>query len=370
MKKALFLFSIFISQTAFSLGDMRTLSSAKGILLGDAYTAVADDEFTMFYNPATLARHRGFSLFPLNPMLSAVNVLNDKDRFKDFPEEPVDIYNRIAEYPINMGISYAPGFKLGNFALSVILNNQNNAILLNKVSPKLHLDRRYDRGFAIGYGLPIMGGLSSKGNGTQVSIGASLKYIKREGVSDSFSLTSPTMLDIIDAGDINEILEKLGRAKGQGFAGNFGIEFLHQNRGTSFSVGLSFLDAFSKITADENPENVSFREDEMQMHLGLGVGQKFVGGIQYRFSLDIQNLNDQDLDFTSRLRMGLEFGIENFKVLVGRNGENLSYGVAMDLFLFGLYAGLYEVEPVKGLSELKSKQGLIYLSLFDFTFDA
>ena len=32
--------------------------------MGDAFTAVADDEMTLFYNPAALGRHRGVSIIP------------------------------------------------------------------------------------------------------------------------------------------------------------------------------------------------------------------------------------------------------------------------------------------------------------------
>src|SRR6185312_8014116 len=37
-------------------------SSARGLALGDAWGAVADDESALFYNPAQLARVRGFSV--------------------------------------------------------------------------------------------------------------------------------------------------------------------------------------------------------------------------------------------------------------------------------------------------------------------
>ena len=30
--------------------------SPKGMLMGDAFTAIADDEYTLFYNPAALGR--------------------------------------------------------------------------------------------------------------------------------------------------------------------------------------------------------------------------------------------------------------------------------------------------------------------------
>lgn len=35
--------------------------SPRALLMGDAYTAIADDEFTLFYNPAALGRNKGVS---------------------------------------------------------------------------------------------------------------------------------------------------------------------------------------------------------------------------------------------------------------------------------------------------------------------
>ena len=56
-----------ISCSLFALPDPPyIMRSPKGLLMGDAYTSYATDEYTLFYNPALMARHSGFSFNPIN----------------------------------------------------------------------------------------------------------------------------------------------------------------------------------------------------------------------------------------------------------------------------------------------------------------
>ena len=60
--------------------------SAKALLMGDAWTALAnDDEMTLFYNPASLGANSSVGFNLINPKLGATNALDELDRFEDFP---------------------------------------------------------------------------------------------------------------------------------------------------------------------------------------------------------------------------------------------------------------------------------------------
>ena len=72
--------------------------------------------------------------------------------------------------PIHSGISAAPSLKMGRFGLTAIVNSQTNFKLMNNYNPMLDIDHRFDRGFIMGYGMPLNGDLA---------FGMSLKYLQR-----------------------------------------------------------------------------------------------------------------------------------------------------------------------------------------------
>jgi hypothetical protein len=87
------------------------------------------------------------------------------------------------------------------------------------------------------------------------------------------------------------------------------------------------------------------------------------------FSLDVRELN-REPDFLQRFRAGVELGATFLSVLGGWNAGYYSYGVALDLGIIKVTAGLYGVEAGGGYRRVESERFVIYLSLFDFSFDA
>jgi hypothetical protein len=76
------------------------------------------------------------------------------------------------------------------------------------------------------------------------------------------------------------------------------------------------------------------------------------------------------MDFGKRLRFGAQVGIPGLKLMGGINSGYYSYGATVDLALMKLTAGFYDVELGSKYKQTKSKRFVIYLSLFDFSFDA
>ena len=119
MSKAVLVLFILFSASAFGFDYPYTMRSPKALLMGDAYTAVNDDEYTLFYNPASLARHKSdLTLYPFSAQLSGTNVLSDMSRFSDFPSTPVGAADVLMDYPVHASAGIAPGFKLFNFGIS------------------------------------------------------------------------------------------------------------------------------------------------------------------------------------------------------------------------------------------------------------
>jgi hypothetical protein len=76
------------------------------------------------------------------------------------------------------------------------------------------------------------------------------------------------------------------------------------------------------------------------------------------------------MDFGKRIRLGAQVGIPGLKLMGGLNSSYYSYGAVLDLAFMKLTTGFYEVELGSKYKQIKSRRFVIYLSLFDFSFDA
>lgn len=370
-----FLFTIFILfYSQVFAAEERTLGkSARALLMGDAYTAIADDEYTLFYNPAILARHDGFSFNPINPSISAINILNHQDALDTFSSgssNPSTIVDGTLGLPIHLGASATPSFKFANFGLTGIFNNQTNIKISNKVSPVLDIDHRYDRGFIAGYGQAIFGSYNSEMGGEHLALGISVKYLKRESINNAFNLTGGTTLDLVNAGEIDALLAALGKINGQGWGFDIGLDYAKSSGPTTFTAGLAFLDVITKLETEDNEDNFEVQPQPMQVNFGTAMKASAGAGVDLTVSLDVKHL-EQRMELMRRLYLGAELGLTPaFSLLAGINGQdNYSYGLKLNTGLLKFYVGLYSTEIGEKLNQEESHRAVIYFSLFDFSFN-
>ena len=137
--------------------------SPKGMMMGNAYTSYATDEYSLFYNPALIGRNDGVHFTPINPSIGVTNILDDMEKFSNFPTDAVGITDRILGVPIYLQTGIFPGLKMGPFAFSLFANQQTSMVLRNRVHPTLSIDYRLDRGF-------MFGGAFSIGTGAKASV--------------------------------------------------------------------------------------------------------------------------------------------------------------------------------------------------------
>jgi hypothetical protein len=348
------------------------IRSPRGLMMGDAWTAVNTDEYTLFYNPASMARHqRDFTFFPFNPMVTGTNVVGDMDKYEEFPETPLGMADLLMNEPLHVGVSMAPGFKLFNFGFNVIASESVDLLMRNRISPTLDVDYRSDRGFVAGVGIPLGSSrLQSKSlSGQQTSIGVAAKYIKRKGLADSFALAGTDMDILVGGGDANEIIDRIGLVEGQSWGFDLGLEHVLRQGTHQFVVGLAALDVTNTdFEIENNPDDKRLSSIRDQVNLGAAWMMRsslFKG----TFSMDVRGLTDEQ-EFLERFRFGVELGSPILSVLGGWNAGYVSYGAALDVGLLKIVAGFYGVETGGGYQRVESERFVIYLSLFDFSFDA
>lgn len=353
--------------------------SPRAQLMGDAYTAVADDEYTLFYNPATLGRNKGVTLTPLNPSIGGTNVLSDTDRFKNFPKkDPAGIANKILNYPVSLQASAFPGFKMSSFGMSLFATSKTNMVLRNAIHPILDVDYRYDRGFIAGFAHNIGSGAfaskikkSSKQKittGQRVSFGIAVKHISREGMSDQYDLFGTTLLNKINSGStsMSDLKEALGYSKGKAWGVDLGTEYAYSRGRGLFTAGFSILDiGDTRFTKTEGTGDVP--KQDMTVNAGVAYKEDF-GLFDYTLSADLRPLNSTEA-FARKFHFGSEFSFPLITLNAGWSEGYVSYGGSIKLWPVKLTAGFYGVEVGSKFKEQEAKRFIVYISLFDFSFD-
>lgn len=378
MKTILFTFTLLTS--AVSAQEVSYIGrSPRAQLMGDAFTAIADDDYTLFYNPAALGKNKGVSFTPINITFGGTNAIDDTDRFKDFPKsDPAAIADRILNYPVNFQASAFPGFKMSSFGFSLLAASKTNMILRNAIHPILDIDYRYDRGFIAGFAHNIgSGALSSKikkssktkvSTGKRLSLGIAVKHINREGMNDQFDLFGTTLLNKINSGttEINDLKRALGYSKGKAWGVDLGAEYAYSSGKSLFTAGLSILDVGD--TQFQKTEGIgSVPKQEMTVNSGLAYKQDF-GLFDYTLAADIRPLTSS-IDISRKFRLGAELSLPLVTLNAGWSEGYLSYGGSIKLWPIKLTAGFYGVEAGTKFREQEAKRFIVYLSLFDFSFD-
>lgn len=369
--KILFLLLTFIlSAKSFAFREKALGTSPRGLLMGNAYTSLADDEYTLFYNPAIMARHKGFSFDPINPQFRSVNVLKEPDRFSNLGADPNDFASAAFDYPIHIGLDMTPGFKMGYFGFTGLYQNNTNMNLQNQVNPSLDVDHRFDTGFIAGFGMPLSGNFTTGSGGSHFAVGASIKYIKRESVYGSYDLTGYTLLDALSAGEIEQILDTLGKVNGQGWGFDLGLDYATSNGASTFTMGLAMLDVVTNLQTEDNINDLEVQDQPMQVHFGSAWSGKLPGDFGFTISADIRHLSEQ-MEFMRRVHIGTELSMSPaLSIYAGVNAiDNYSYGLKFNAGLISAFAGVYTEEIGEKLGQQESDRFLLYLSLLNFKFD-
>jgi hypothetical protein len=348
--------------------------SPRALLMGDAYTAISDDEYTLFYNPAALGRHGGLSVHLINPDISVTNVLDELDRFENFPSsDPAAIAERIMGFPLHVHLGATPGLKMGNLGFSLMAQTTTDILLRNLIYPSLDVRYGVDRGWVLGYaystGTKIRSNKDKKNKvGNRTNIGFSIKNINRQGIFDRYDLFGLELLTKLSDSnsDINEIKKALGYSTGQGWGADLGFERVISSNTSQFVFAISILDVgdtrFSRKTGTKN-----LPLQKMSVNTGVSWSQNFKI-IDYTLSLDLSPIN-QGIDYRRTTHFGAEVNIPFIGFLFGYNSGYLSYGVKVDLWVLKLYAGFYGIELGKEFRDEKTERAIVYLSILDFKFD-
>lgn len=314
--------------------------------MGGAFTAVADDHNSIFYNTAGLAQADGFGIGILNPYVSVSE--NSIDLMNDFNDADTDnteeVNNLMKDYVgetnnIKVATDIYTGFKVKNVGIMVSAIGQADTTITihNPVWPEAHIKAVVDYGAIIGAGVdvPMVKGLK---------LGASIKAITRESLDEVY-----TALDIAD--DDTDFADRIEDDMQSGSGVCLDI-------GALYSVkGIPFTDLNLAFTGQNIPE-MDFGDavaNKSQYNIGAALQQKF-GILQLTEAIDYMDITDNlvgDDAIEKKLHFGVEAKIPVLSVRAGLNQGYYTVGASVDLKIIrfdvvsygeeiGVYAGQKE----------------------------
>lgn len=379
MIKSFFIFVLAFSFQLFAAEVSYISRSPRALLMGDAYTAIADDEYTLFYNPAALGKNKSVSFTLLSPSLGLTDALSEMDRFTNFPSTAEGIAGRIMDFPIYLQAGIVPTLKMGPFGFTLFADSKTSLMLRNTTHPMLDINYRYDRGFVFGFAHNIGAGAFSSfakktakqttSAGNRLSLGASIKHMNRQGIQNQFDLFGTGLLSKINSGSTNsasDIKNSLGYSAGKAWGFDLGAEYAVSSGHSTFTSAISIMDIGS--TRFKKTSGISsVPKQDMMVNSGIAYKQDF-GIFDYTLSADLRPLTAA-IDFGRKAHFGAEFSVPFVTFLAGWSEGYVSYGATVNLWPIKITAGFYGVEVGSKYKEQVANRALLYLSLFDFSVD-
>ncbi len=346
--------------------------------MGDAYTAISDDSKTLFYNPAAMARHRGFSFYGISPYIGITDIFHVnlsidnfkaeiKDDYKDFPDDTTEVVNRLIGKNIYTQIGIVPTIKIGNFGLSYLSELELSLSIENRTQPHMIMNYIYDRGIAMAYSFPIVGKVGEITQGHNFSVGTGIKFLYRESINEIFDIFSPEILDLIeDLEDFDDIKRTLGYSSGDATGYDLGFEYNYKRNNRITTIGLSLLDIndtrYDEITGDNQVIN-----QKMSTNFGIAHSTKGSKYFDYSLSFDIHNITDKNSETASKLHLGMLLDFPLIDIMMGWNGGYYSTGISIDIPLFRISAGFYGVELGNSFKQKEAERFVVAFELLSYS---
>ncbi|SCY74154.1 conjugal transfer protein TraF [Desulfoluna spongiiphila] len=304
--------------------------------MGGAFTAVADDQNAMDYNPAGLSRTEGVGVGILNPMVVAsedtYDLISDYDDIdQNDVAEVIELLKKYVgeNHHITLAADVYAGFRLGNVGVMVAGVGRGGADLTirNPVYPVLSVVSDVDYGgqAGVGYALPHVPGLS---------LGVGVKALNRSSIDETY-----TAADIADD-DFEDTLDD-DQVDGTDASFDLGMIWSREIEGvTRVSLGLAGINIREMDFGDA-------RDQESQYNAGVAFTQRFFG-FALTEAFDYHDITDNltgDGSTEKKLHMGAEL---EFPILLAlRAGLSQGYytaGATVDFSFLRLDVATYGEE--------------------------
>jgi len=324
--------------------------------MGGAFTAVADDENAMFYNPAGLDGIKGFGgTAILNPYIEASRHINSfYNDLKDIANASTDTEQATLaaqfmqdwlDKHMHLRSGVFPNVTFHDFGVGVL--GQVSAD--GEVQSPSGVDTLFVKGV---YDLAL---IASGAHGFDVfndslKVGITGKLIYQEAIDQSYTTTDLVQNDGIDLRE--------GLKKGNGIGVDMGAIYSFSNA-LEPSLGLTVLNIGDVDMGDAGTL-------EQQLNIG-GALKAPVGSCKLLLAVDVVDLTSQlpdDQDFWRKVHTGAEFRFPIFLSLRGGVYQGYpSYGLTVDLKALKVSYAFYVEQLGAGSAQNVDRRNMIQIAL-------
>jgi hypothetical protein len=292
---------------------------ARAQAMGNAFTAVADDEEALFYNPAGLAGIEKFSFTLVSASADVSNnAVSNYSTFEGVASNPsiTSLNNLIGQDLYARGTGMAaltfPGFEVAG------IYDQQAAIRLKSLAlPEGIIGYQATDGVQAGFGATVWRLRRKRG---ELRVGAAGKIMYRSG-----GYQFPTLTELLTLNSSTILANN--HALGVGMGADVGTQFIYHasKNKLDLKAGLAMTDigntAFSS-GADPQLSNLSFG-------LAATLNSR---DMQATLAYDYAHILD-NTDWRKRNHLGLELKFPVLSLYAGMNQLSFCYGAALDLWI-------------------------------------
>jgi len=346
----LFLTAIGVTEVASSTEIFEMYRSVRALGMGNAYSAVVENDDALFYNPAGIAKNTGFYVTIADPAIG----LNGIDAFENYETLSGDsagfqtMLNGLYQQPIWAGVNAKAAIMTPFFAAAYFGGLDASILAFNPVSPQLTANIVYDTGIAVGTGFTA--GL--------LKFGAVAKRIERTGARRTFGPS--TIASIIGGGSTDLIFDQYSN-KGIGYSLDLG-----------FNVGLPGPISPNLSMVVRNLGNTSFSTSSPSIEAPPTEPQEVILGASFildtpivsiRPAIDIKHLTDTELQLGRKVHMGFELDLPIIDLRAGLHQGYLSYGAGLNLGLFQIDVASWGVELGEYPGQFEDRRYMLQFAL-------
>lgn len=303
--------------------------SARAMGMGGAYIAVADDDDSLYLNPAGLAglQKARFNLINTGAAVSSDSILyarNALNGFGSFGPETINALmgqNHFAQSQAGVNLT------LPNFGLGYLFNGEFGIQATNQALPTFTLTNIqthvFQGGVAYGFGRKKRGKFEFR-------VGAAGKAVMRRGGYRPIQYSDMANLSIA-------YMDELVGQNGWGFGFDLGMQVV-------FRLGKQWT--LMAGTAFTNLGMIAFPGDQLPIYgdLGAGIAANFQAkAFHILVAADYKHILN-DTDYRKKFHLGMELGLSWLRLLVGVNQVYPTFGFLLDVWISRIVFSSYMTE--------------------------
>jgi hypothetical protein len=356
---------VLFCQSAFADALPEFYRGVRAMGMGNAFTAVSDDDDAVFYNPAGIAFNQRIKFNLMNPkIVTSGDVVTSISETRNMAGQQItaaDISRFLGKNIVLEG-SVFPSFFLPNFVIGYLYQARVGFNIRNAVLPQTKATALIDNGLVTGAGYEFRG--FSRNHFLRV--GASVKYLMRYGFDQQIPFSRMVTAD-------RDYFKDLMAGPSPGIGGSLGLQYeMTLGRNNSLTLATSWTDiGDTQFGGKEGKKPPSIKSN---LSAGFALMQEFgragkrSGSYNAKFTGEIRHLTyPQKIDPRLKMHIGSELQMGDLSIQAGLNQlSNICLGGTFDIGLFKITGVTYGVEQ-QNVAFLDRER--FYMVQFTFSLD-